>query len=69
MLSPDDKRRIEEAERYRAHICRQLGPVETTSFINRLAKLAVKVFVWRYVLALAAGLVGLPKLTVRRQII
>jgi hypothetical protein len=57
MLSPD-KRRIEEEERYRVHIRRQLGPVETTSFINKLAKFAVKAFVWWYVLALAVGIVG-----------
>jgi len=57
MLSADDKLRIEEEEQYRAEVRRRLGPVETTSFVNRLVKFVVKAFVWWYVLAFAVAAV------------
>jgi hypothetical protein len=65
MLSLDDRRRIEEEERYRAHVRRQLGPVETTSFINRLVKFAVKAFIW-YVLALIGVVAWLVSVTPKK---
>ena len=65
MLSPDDRRRIEEEERYRALVRQQLGPVETTSFINRLVKFAVKAYALFLGLAICGTLImsAAPKKT------
>lgn len=63
MLSADDKLRIEEEEKYRAEVRRRLGPIETTSFINRLVKFVLKAFIWWYVLALAVAAVVATILT------
>ena len=57
MLSPDDKLRIEAEERYRYQIRKELGPVETTSFINKLVKFVVKAFLWWCALAFAIAAV------------
>ena len=57
MLSPDDKRRIEEEERYRAQIRKKLGPVETTSFINKVAKFFVWWFILTFVIAAVVAVV------------
>src|SRR5262245_58633923 len=65
MLSLDDSQRIEEEERYRALVRRHLGPVETTCLINRLAKFAVKAFMWS-VLAMI-GLALLDSSTPKKQ--
>jgi hypothetical protein len=64
MLSAEDKQRIEEEERYRADIRRELGPIETTSFINKLAKFVVKAFIWCHVLAfIVIIIIAIPKKT------
>jgi uncharacterized protein (DUF58 family) len=55
MLSLEDRRRIEAEEQYRAEVRARLGPVQTTSFINKLAKLIVVIVVGWFVLALAIG--------------
>jgi len=55
MLSDDDKRRIEEEELYRAEVRRRIGPVETTSFVDRTVKFIVKAILWWYVLAVFAA--------------
>ena len=65
MLSLDDRRRVEQEERYRDQVRRQLGPVETTSFINRLAKFAVKAFIL-YVLALIGVVAWLGSVTPKK---
>ena len=38
MLSDDDKKRIEQEEAYRAQVRKQHGPVRTTSFSDKVAK-------------------------------
>lgn len=38
MLSEQDKRRIESEEAYRASVRRRHGPVQTTSFRDKVAK-------------------------------
>jgi hypothetical protein len=54
MLSPEDKQRIEEEELYRAQVRKKLGPVPTTSFLNKLAKFIV----WWIALSFIVGLSG-----------
>jgi len=54
MLSPEKKQRIEEEELYRAEIRKKLGPIRTTSFLNRLAKFIV----WVFVAVLAISVIG-----------
>lgn len=58
MLSPDDKLRIEAEERYRHQIRKGLGPVETTSFINKLVKFVLKGLVWFYVVVFAVAAIS-----------